>query len=110
MYRRLRPPQAITYLEAARDTTPQADNAARGNGMQLLGHAYLRIVLAGNAERMKDFERAMAKAEELAYTFDPTTSSTQGHDGPGMVYEEYGRSYTDLGQTHKAMEDRGFKS
>jgi transcriptional regulator with XRE-family HTH domain len=105
MYRRLgNHTQAITYLEAARDTTPQADNAAKGNGMQLLGRAYLRVVLAGNAERMKDFERAMAKAEELAYTFDPTTSSTQGHYGPGMVYEEYGRSYTDLGQTHKAME------
>jgi len=105
MYRRLRNlTQAITYLEAARDTTPQADNAAKGNGMQLLGRAYLRVVLAGDAERMKDFERAMAKAEELAYTFDPTTSSTQGHYGPEMVYEEYGRSYTDLGQMQKAME------
>lgn len=105
MYRRLRNlTKAITYLEAARDTTPQADTAAKGNGMQLLGRAYLRLVLAGEAEKMKDFERAMAKAEELSYTFDPTTSSTQGHYGPGMVYEEYGRSYTDLGQTHKAME------
>ncbi len=105
MYRRLRNlTQAITYLEAARDTTPQADTASKGNGMQLLGRAYLRLLLAGNAERMKDFERAMAKAEELAYTFDPTTSSTQGHYGPGMVYEEYGRSYTDLGHTQKAME------
>jgi len=105
MYRRLgNHTQAITYLEAARDTTPHADNAAKGNGMQLLGRAYLRVVLAGNTEQMKDFERAMAKAEELAYTFDTTTSSTQGHYGPGMVYEEYGRSYTDLGQTHKAME------
>jgi len=105
MYRRLgKLTQAITYLEAARDTTPQADTAAKGNGFQLLGRAYLRIVLAGNADRMKDFERAMATAEELAYTFDPTTSSTQGHYGPGMVYEEYGRSYTDLGQTQKAME------
>lgn len=53
---------------------------------------------------MKDFEHAMAKAEELAYTFDPATSSTRGHYGPGMVYEEYGRSYTDLGNTQKAME------
>jgi transcriptional regulator with XRE-family HTH domain len=105
MYRRLRNlTKAITFLEAARDTTPQADTAAKGNGMQLLGRAYLRVVLAGDTERMKDFERAMTTAEELAYTFDPTTSSTQGHYGPGMVYEEYGRSYTDLGQTQKAME------
>lgn len=105
MYRRLgKLTQAITYLEAARDTTPHADNAAKGNGIQLLGRAYLRVVLAGETERMKDFERAMAQAEELAFTFDPTTSSTQGHYGPGMVYEEYGRSYTDLGQPQKAME------
>jgi tetratricopeptide (TPR) repeat protein len=46
----------------------------------------------------------MAKAEELAYTLDPTTSSTQGQYGPGMVYEEYGRSYTDLGHIQQAME------
>src|SRR5205823_5427108 len=60
MYRRLgKHTQAITYLEAARDTTPHADNAAKGNGMQLLGRAYLRVVLAGNTERMQDFERAM---------------------------------------------------
>jgi transcriptional regulator with XRE-family HTH domain len=105
MHRRLgNLPQAITYLEAARDTTPQADTAAKGNGLQLLGRAYLRVVLSGSAERMQDFERAMATAEELAYTFDPAASSTQGHYGPGMVYEEYGRSYTDLGQTQKAME------
>lgn len=31
--------EAITYLEAARDTTPLADVAARGNGIQLLGRA-----------------------------------------------------------------------
>ena len=42
MYRRLgKLTQAITYLEAARDTTPQADTAAKGNGIQLLGRAYL---------------------------------------------------------------------
>jgi transcriptional regulator with XRE-family HTH domain len=105
MYRRLgKLTQAITYLEAARDTTPQADTAAKGNGIQLLARAYLRVALAGETERMKNFERAIAKAEELAFTFDPATSSTQGHYGPGMVYEEYGRSYTDLGQPQKAME------
>jgi len=105
MYRRLgNLTKAITYLEAARDTTPQADTAARGNNFQLLGRAYLRTVLRGDSGHMEDFERAMVKAEELAYTFDPTTSSTQGHYGPGMVYEEYGRSYIDLGQAEKANE------
>jgi len=83
MYRRLgNLTKAITYLEAARDTTPQADTAARGNNFQLLGRAYLRTVLRGDSGHMEDFERAMVKAEELAYTFDPTTSSTQGHYGP----------------------------
>lgn len=90
--------KAITYLEAARDTTPQADSAARGNGIQLLARAYLRQGELGQ------FERAMAEAEALASTFDPATSSTQGHYCLGTVYEEYGRSYTDLGQTHKALE------
>lgn len=99
MFRRLGSfTKAITYLEAARDTTPQADIAARGNGIQLLGRAYLRKGELGN------FERAMAQAEELAYTIDPTATSTQGHYNPGTVYEEYGRSYISLGQTQKALE------
>src|SRR6266700_604428 len=99
MYRRLGDiSKAITYLEAARDTTPQANIAARGNGLQLLGRAYLR------KKNLDGFERAMAEAEELATTFDPATSSTQGHYSLGTVYEEYGRSYADLGQIPKAME------
>jgi transcriptional regulator with XRE-family HTH domain len=99
MFRRLRSyKKAITYLEAARDTTPNADTAARGNGIQLLGRAYLR-----NGEFGK-FERAMAEAEELASTFDPKESSTQGHYSIGTVYEEYGRSYADLGQMQKALD------
>ena len=99
MYRRLGDlTKAITYLEAARDSTPQADVAARGNGIQLLGRAYLR---KGDLSK---FERAMVEAEELTYTFDPAMSSTRGHYSLGTVYEEYGRSYTDLGQTQKALE------
>jgi transcriptional regulator with XRE-family HTH domain len=99
MYRRLgNITKAITYLEAARDTTPQADTAAQGNGMQLLGRAYLRKNL------VNEFEHAMAEAEQLAQTFDPKTSSTQGHYSLGTVYEEYGRSYTDQGHMQKAME------
>ncbi len=85
MFRRLGSyKKAITYLEAARDTTPDADTAARGNGIQLLGRAYLR-----NGELGK-FERAMAEAEELAATFEPEESSTQGrsrsdHPPPNQV-------------------------
>lgn len=99
MFRRLGSiAKAITYLEAARDTTPQADSAARGNGIQLLARAYLRQSEVGA------FERAMAEAEALTSTFDPAASSTQGHYSLGTVYEEYGRSYIDLGQTHKALD------
>ena len=99
MFRRLGSyTKAATYLEAARDTTPQADTAAKGNGIQLLARVYLRKGELGK------FERAMGEAEELSYAFDPASSSTQGHYNPGTVYEEYGRSYTDLGQTQKALE------
>jgi transcriptional regulator with XRE-family HTH domain len=107
MFRRLGSyAKAATYLEAARDTTPQADTAAKGNGIQLLARVYLRKGALGN------FERAMGEAEELSYTFDPASSSTQGHYSPGTVYEEYGRSYADLRQTDKALEylDRAQKT
>ncbi|HKV59195.1 MAG TPA: helix-turn-helix transcriptional regulator [Ktedonobacteraceae bacterium] len=98
MYRRLgEVTKAITYLEAARDTTPHADIAARGNGIQLLGRAYL------HRNDMADFEIAMAEAEKLASIINPATSSTHGHYNLGTVYEEYARSYTDLGQMQKAL-------
>jgi len=90
--------KAATYLEAARDTTPNADKAALGNGIQLLARVYLR---KGD---LSNFERAMKESEELSYSFDPMTSSTRGHYSPGTVYEEYGRSYADLGMTDKAMD------
>lgn len=99
MYRRLgNLEKAATYLEAARDTTMQADKAARGNGIQLLARVYLRKGELGN------FEYAMRQTEELAHTFDPAASSTRGHYNLGTVYEEYGRSYAELGQIAKAME------
>lgn len=90
--------KAITYLEAARDTTPNADAASRGNGIQLLARAYLRI------DDLKGFERAMDRSEELTHAFDPEISVTQGHYSLGTVYEEYGRSYANLGQIQKALD------
>lgn len=99
MYRRLgNLEKASDYLEAAKDTTPRADKAARGNGIQLLARVYFRKGELGN------FERAMGETEELSYTFDPAVSSTRGHYNPGTVYEEYGRCYADLGQIPKAIE------
>jgi transcriptional regulator with XRE-family HTH domain len=88
---------ALTYLEAARDVKG-ADNAAMGNGIQLLGRAYLRM---GN---LGAFERAMAQSEEMTALFDPANSSTRGHYNLGTVYEEYGRGYAGLGVMPKALD------
>ncbi len=92
--------EAITYLNAARDTTPQANNAARGNGIQLLGRAYVQ---AGNKS---GFERAMAEAEDLAYqtSTEEIASTVHGLYNLGTVYEDYNRSYTLLGETRKALD------
>jgi len=99
MYRRLgNLSKAITYLEAARDTTPQANTAARGNGLQLLGRASLL------KKDMHSFERAMAEAEDLASTIDPAKNSIHGHYNLGTIYEEYAKSYAALGQAQKALE------
>src|SRR5713226_2675519 len=78
MYRRLgNLDKAISYLEAARDTTPQADKAALGNSIQLLARAYIR------KGELANFEYAMKQTEALAHAFDPTASSTRGHYGSG---------------------------
>lgn len=89
--------EALIYLEAARDVV-QADAAARGNGVQLLGRAYLR------ANQPDGFDRAMKEAEELAASIDVAASSTNGQYSLGTVYEEYGRSYATLGLTKQAMD------
>ncbi len=90
--------KAITYLEAARDTTPLADIAARGNGIQLLGRAYIQ-------KRDRDgFEIALAEAERLVGEVDPEQSSTNGLYCRGTVLEEYGRSYGTLGEMQKSLD------
>src|ERR1700730_18458093 len=99
MYRRLGDVQkAITYLEAARDTTARADQAVRGNGLQLLGRASM------SNKDVQSFERAMAEAEELASTINPVENSIHGHYNLGLVYEEYAKSYASLGQVQKALD------
>jgi tetratricopeptide (TPR) repeat protein len=90
--------EAIVRLEAARDTTPQADIAARGNGIQLLGRAYVQ------KRDINGFERALDKAERLVDEIDPEQSSTNGLYCRGTVLEEYGRSYGTLGQMQKSLE------
>jgi transcriptional regulator with XRE-family HTH domain len=92
--------ESVQYLEAARDTTPQADVSARGNGIQLLGRAYFK------AGRLGDFEQTMKEAETLAYEpqVADLSSSVRGQYGAGTVYEEWGRSLGLLGQTREAMD------
>lgn len=99
MYRRLgNLEKATTYLEAARDTTPQADKSARGNGLQLLARVYFK------KDELGKFERAMEEAEKLSYAFDPEASSTRGHYSPSSVYEDYALKYGDLRRTQLAIE------
>jgi len=92
--------QSISFLEAARDTTPEADIPAKGNGIQLLGRAYFR------AGRIGDFERAIKESEALAY--EPAvvdlSNSAMGQYSAGTVYEEYGRLLGLLGQTKDALD------
>lgn len=89
--------EAIRHLEAARDTAPLADVAARGNGIQLLGRAYVQ------RRDVDAFERALAEAERLVGEIDPEQSSTNGLYCRGTVLEEYGRSYGTIGQMQKSL-------
>ncbi len=89
--------KAIMYLEAARDTTPAADIAARGNGIQLLGRVYLQ------RRDIHEFESTLAEAERLVSMIDAEQSSTNGLYCRGTVLEEYGRSYGTLGQMQKSL-------
>lgn len=90
--------KALTYLEAARDTTPMADASARGNALQLLGRTSLL------SRNKRGFERAMAEAKELAYAVKPETDSTRGQYNLAAVYEEYAKNYGMLGQMQKALD------
>lgn len=89
--------RAITLLEAARDTTPLADEAARGNTLQLLARSYLR------AKQVKDFEYALKQSEELAHATSQQLRSTGNQYHLAHVYEEYAKGYDTLGRTQEAL-------
>jgi len=92
--------QAIVYLEKARENTPLADAAARGNNALLLGRAHL-----GNKD-YSSFEREMACAERIARTVDTAADNTDNTltlFSLGTVYEEYGRSYGKMGKLEKSL-------
>jgi transcriptional regulator with XRE-family HTH domain len=99
MYRRKGDiPKALTLLEAARDTTPGADEAARGNNMQLLARSYLR------AERLTDFDTAIKTSEALTYEVSKQERSTGNQYHLAHVYEEYAKAYGTLGKTQEALD------
>ena len=90
--------RAIIYLEGARDTTPQADPASRGNTMQLLARSYLR------ANRERDFDYAIKESEDLAHMTEQKVSSVRNQYQLAHVYEEYAKSYGILGKTQQALD------
>ena len=90
--------EARTYLEAAQNSTPLADTASRGNSLQLLCRVYLRM------NDLVNFEYTMKVAEQLAAVIEPDKSVTHGQYCLGTVYEEYARSYGNLGQLQQALD------
>jgi transcriptional regulator with XRE-family HTH domain len=98
--------RAITLLEAARDTTPGADDAARGNALQLLARAYV------GAGKMREADPALRAAEALALQIGEANASTGGRFHLTHVYEEFAKTYDTLGQTQQALDyvDRAAKA
>ena len=90
--------RAITFLEAARDTTPHADKAARGNMLQLLARSYLR------AKRIEEFKSSLKQSEDLAHEISQQVRSTGNQYHLAHVYEEYAKGYDTLGRTQEALD------
>ncbi len=89
--------RAIIWLERARDTTPQADAAAHGNGLQLLARTYLQ------AKRLDSFDTTIKEAEDLAYAINQQNNSVRIYN-LSYVLEEYAKSYCRLGKTQLALD------
>lgn len=98
--------RAMTLLEAARDTTPGADDAARGNALQLLARAYV------GAGKAREADPALRAAEDLALKIGEDNTSTGGRFHLPHVYEEFAKTYDTLGQTQQALDyvDRAEKA
>ncbi|MBV9691736.1 MAG: helix-turn-helix domain-containing protein [Ktedonobacteraceae bacterium] len=87
-------PRALVLLEGARETTPQADEAAWGNMQQFLARCYLR------AKRLDEFEAALKEAEALVHVAGHRMRDFR----LAYVYEEYASSYGTLGRTQEALD------
>jgi len=90
-------PHAILCFERARDTALQADEAARGNGLQLLARTYLQ------ANRLDDFDTAIKEAEDLAHAINQRDNTVRQYN-LSYVLEEYAKSYCRLGKTQLALD------
>jgi transcriptional regulator with XRE-family HTH domain len=91
-------PCALALLEGARQTTPQADQAARGKMLQFLARCYLR------ANRRAEFEGALKEAEAFAHATSQPTRHTDNWFRLAYVYDEYASSYAILGRTQEALD------
>ena len=89
---------ALSFLDAARETTPGASQAARGNMLQLLARSYIRV------DRSQDFERAIKQAEEIAHEIAQQETDTVHQFHLSHVYEEYAKGYDLLGRTQDALD------
>jgi tetratricopeptide (TPR) repeat protein len=91
-------PRALALLEGARETTPRAEQAARGKMQQFLARCYLRT------NRRDEFESALKEAEASAHAMGYQARITDTWFRLAYVYEEYASSYAILGRTHEALE------
>lgn len=89
--------KALPLLQAALDTAPETDIAARGNALQLLGRAHFK------GRDVKAFEQAMKESEELAYSLTGQ-EITRGQYGLISIYEEYAKCYAILGEMRRALD------
>ena len=89
---------AMTFLEAARDTTPGADDAARGNALQLLGRTYVL------ADKFREADTALKAAEDLALRIGGQNTSTGKQFHLPHVYEEFAKTYDAMGQPQQALD------
>jgi tetratricopeptide (TPR) repeat protein len=91
-------PRALALLEGARETTPQADQAARGNMLQFLARCYLR------ANRRDEFESALKESEAFAHATGYQARIRDIWFHLAYVYEEYAYSYGILGRVQEALD------
>jgi transcriptional regulator with XRE-family HTH domain len=89
---------AMTFLEAARDTTPGADDAARGNALQLLGRTYVL------ADKFREADTALKASEDLALKIGEQNTSTGKQFHLPHVYEEFAKTYDAMGEPQQALD------